>query len=173
MRANTRRLVLTLGAIYASLNILYFTSVLPPIPLSLTDLEVIHSVERTEAGMYRIVTEDQPWWLDYTFFKPTINPSAGSVSCFSSVYAPTRLSTRIFHRWEYKDEAGKWREYARIGYSIAGSNENGYRGYTTISNYQNGVWRCSVETQRGQVLGRSSFIIDTSNPASNLVTRLK
>jgi hypothetical protein len=171
MRANTRRLVLTLGTIYASLNILYFTSVIPPIPLSLTGLEVVQSVTRLEDGKYRIVSDQQPWWLHYTFIKPVIHPISGSVSCFSRVYAPTRLSTNIFHRWEYKNAEGNWTEYAKIGYSIVGSNENGYRGYTTISNYQDGVWRCSVETARGQVLGRYAFVIDTTGAAADSVTR--
>ena len=149
MRANIRRIVLVIGSIYATLNILYFTGVIPPIPLSLKQHEVVHLVVPVSNG-YRLTTEDQAWWRSLPFMMKELRPGS-SLSCFARVYAPTRLSTDIYHRWEYKNEKGSWVQRARVKYSIAGSNQGGYRGYTTIENVPSGVWRCSVETARGQV----------------------
>jgi hypothetical protein len=171
MAANIRRVILVIGAIYASLNILYFTGVIPPIPLSLKQLEVVHLVVPVN-NTYRLTTENQPWWRELPLMLPVLHPGS-SLSCFARVYAPTRLSTEIYHRWEYKDVKGNWVERGRIEYPIIGSNKGGYRGYTTVSNIQSGVWRCSVETKRGQVLGRQTVKVEAGVKAVDPVTRIE
>lgn len=159
MRANTRRVILVIGSIYATLHILYFTGVLPPIPLSLTELTMAHSVTVPESGTYRVVTEYQAWWRQLPFMEESLRPSAPTLSCFARVYAPAKLNTEIYHRWQYKGADGKWVDRARINYPIAGTNKGGYRGYTTVSNVADGKWRCSVETERGQSLGRATAYV--------------
>ena len=159
MRVNTRRIIIVVGAIYAALNVLYFTGVLPPIPLSLTELSIVHSVVKTDANTYRVITENQDWWRELPFMEEALHPAAPTLSCFARVYAPAKVSTEIFHRWEYKGADGVWVDRAKIKYPIAGTNIGGYRGYTTISNVADGKWRCSVETARGQVLGRSTAYV--------------
>jgi len=90
------------------------------------------------------------------------------------VFAPTRLSTDIYHSWEHYDEAkGDWVEHLRSSYGISGGRDDGYRGYTLVQNYADGKWRCSVETERGQVLGREEFTVDSQNLPSELVTRMQ
>ncbi|MCA9359702.1 DUF2914 domain-containing protein [Candidatus Nomurabacteria bacterium] len=161
MEANVGRVILVIGFIYIGFNTLYFTSLIPPIPLSLTDLEIVQSVNRLESGGYRVVTELQPWYRSIPFIHPVIHPTGNSIACFARVYAPTKLSTKIYHRWEYKDEAGVWRQHFRFGYDISGINKGGYGGYTVADSFFSGVWRCSVETERGQVLGREVVVINT------------
>jgi Protein of unknown function (DUF2914) len=170
MRANTQRIILVIGAIYTTFNVLYFTAVLPPIPLSLNKLETVHSVTKTDGG-YQVVTESQPWWRELPFMRPILHVNDDTLSCFARVYAPAKLTTEIYHRWEYKDGAGNWVQKGRIPYPIAGTNKGGYRGYTTISGVQSGTWRCSVETKRGQVLGRSTVIVQTGGSSQNFVTQ--
>lgn len=171
MRVNTRRVVLMIGSIYMTLNFLYFTGVMPPIPLSLTELSMVHSVVK-EGNSYRVVTEEQAWWRQLPFMEESLHPKGSELSCFARVYAPAKLTTEIFHRWEYKDADGNWVERARIKYPIAGTNAGGYRGYTTVGNVQSGKWRCSVETARGQVLGRSTAYVDVGG-AGSPVTQIK
>lgn len=173
MAASTRGIIMTIGTIFILFNTLYFTNLIPPIPLSLTQLELVHSASRLSSGDYRLVTEEQSLWRRLPLTRPVLHPSSGSVACFSSVYAPTRLQTEIFHRWEYQDETGTWREHFRKGYAIAGSGERGYRGFTMIRSFFPGVWRCSVETERGQVLGREVVRIDTDEVAEQIVTRIE
>ena len=171
MMLNMRAIVFMLGSMYVALNTLYFTNLIPPIPLSLTELAVVHSVERTQYGNYRIVDEAPSWRERVPFVRPTLHPQR-SLACFARVYAPTRLTTNITHRWEYKDAAGEWVEHFRFSYPISWENRNGYRGYTTITSYFSGTWRCSVETPRGQVLGRRTFTVDTTQPPGELVQRV-
>lgn len=168
-----RSIIFTVGTIYAVFNFLYFTNIIPPIPLSLKDVGIYHSVVRFEDGEYQLKYEEGTWWQFAKRSDTTYHPVSGdNVFCFASVFAPTRLATNIYHRWEYYDETvGAWVEHARLSYSIAGGRDGGYRGYTLIENYRDGVWRCSVETARGQVLGREKFVIDSTEPPAPLVTR--
>ncbi|MCD5381376.1 MAG: DUF2914 domain-containing protein [Candidatus Pacebacteria bacterium] len=173
MEANTSRVIVTIGAIYIGFNALYFTNVIPPIPLSLTELEVVQSVDRLSNGSYRVEIEIQPWYRRLPLVRPVLHPTNNSIACFARVYAPTRLSTEVFHRWEYQDEAGDWQQHFRLGYGISGANKGGYRGYTAMSNFFDGVWRCSVETERGQVLGREVVRIDTDSPPKKVVVKIQ
>jgi len=172
MFANTRRVIMTVGLIYIGFNVLYFTSLIPPIPLSLTKLEIVQSVSKTSSG-YRVTAEVKPWYTQLPFIKATIHPTGNSLACFSRVFAPTKLSTKIYNRWEYKDVNGDWQERFRFGYDISGVNKNGYGGYTILDNFSNGIWRCSVETERGQVLGRETVMIDTIGQAEKIITTIE
>ena len=103
-----------------------------------------------------------------------LNPSRSSIACFARVYAPTRLTTDIYHRWEKKNDAGDWVEQFHLSYPISNTNTlGGYRGYTQVSNFSQGEWRCSVETERGQVLGRKAVLIDINAQRGELVTRVE
>jgi len=162
MRINTRRVIVTVGTIYFGLTGLYFFNLIPPIPLSLTELDIVQSVYRDNSGNYRITDEEQVWYRRLPFTRAELHPTGSSIGCFARVYAPTRLQTRIYHRWEYRDAAGDWQQAFRFGYPITGENSGGYRGYTILDAFSDGVWRCGVETERGQVLGRTTVLIDTS-----------
>lgn len=169
-----RTVVFTIGSIFAALNFLYFLNIIPPIPLSIKDIGIYHSVvyfpDRLE---YQLEYEDGPWWHAWkrsdTAFHPT---PGGNAFCFAKVFTPTRLNTDIYHRWEYKDPDEGWVTHARVHYPIFGGRDDGYRGYTQIGSFRDGTWRCTVETARGQVLGREKFRIDSSRPPEELVTRV-
>jgi hypothetical protein len=167
-----RSIVFTVGMIYLSLNFLYFTNIIPPIPLSLKDVGIYHSVVKFGDGTYRLTYEKPKWWQFYKKSDNTFHYEEGdNVFCFASVFAPTRLATDIYHHWErYNDETSKWEEHGRFSYAIEGGSDRGYRGYTLVRNYAVGKWRCTVETERGQVIGRETFTIE-SGPRGELVTR--
>ncbi len=173
MQVNTHRVIVVVGFIYIGFNALYFTNVIPPIPLSLTQLEIAQSVNRLGSGNYNIVSEVQPWYRKLPLVTKELHPTGTSIACFARVYAPTKLETEIFHRWEFKDKNGDWVERFRLGYTISGANSGGYRGYTRLQNFSNGVWRCSVETERGQVLGRTKVWIETGVNPKETITRIE
>ncbi len=170
-----KSLIFILGSIYCFLNGLYFFNLIPPIPLSLSQLGVYQEVVKREDGTYRLTyNRDTGHYALIPFFSRPFNPVTGQgVYCFARVYAPTDLSTNIVHRWEYKNAEGDWIEHFKTSYRISGENKNGYGGYTNIKNIQNGWWRCSVETERGQVLGREIFKVDTKSQPEDLVTVFK
>jgi hypothetical protein len=177
MAVNVGRVILTIGTIYIGFNTLYFTSLIPPIPLSLTELSIVQSIESftSPSGqkIYRVETEVQPWYRRLPFVRPVLHPTGSSLACFARVYAPTKLETDIYHRWEYQDEEGVWQDHFRYGYGIAGTNEGGYRGYTRMNNFFDGKWRCSVETKRGQVLGREVVTIETEGKPKAIEVQIK
>lgn len=173
IQLHKRALYFVVGVIFAIFNFLYFANIIPPIPLSLKDAGIYHSVVRFENGVYQLTYEKGEWWQFYKNSDDVFHPQHASsdVFCFAKVFAPTSIETEIYHRWEYYDEAaGEWRQHARVSYPIVGGGDGGYRGYTLIQNYRDGTWRCTVETARGQVLGREVFEIDSTQAPDELVT---
>lgn len=168
----SRRILLPIvGMIYITFNLLYFNNMIPPIPLSLKEIGVYHGVERAADGGYRLFYEAAPW---YALTRETSTvfhraPREGAF-VFSSVYAPTELRTEIAHRWEYFSATGgpaspgdttkgKWLLVNIIRFPISGGRAEGFRGYSVKENIQPGRWRVSVETLRGQVIGRLIFTV--------------
>lgn len=171
-----RMVVFVLGSIYATFNILYFLNIIPPIPLSLTELHIYHDVTPIPTGGYRILTVDGAWWKQLPYLPQTFSPVDGKgVSCFARVYVPSTIATDIYHRWEYYDEtAGAWTPHYRMSYPVSNQNRNGYGGYSQVVNgLRSGEWRCSVETKRGQVLGRRTFTVDMTKNPGTLVTKIE
>jgi hypothetical protein len=166
-----RTVVFVIGLIYICFNALYFANIIPPIPLSLKSAGIYHSVIRIGDDAYELTYEKPAWWEWYRTSERIFHSTPGdNAYCFASVFAPTRLATTIYHRWEYYDaQVGTWIEHARISYPIAGGRGEGYRGYTLVSNLREGKWRCVVETDRGQTLGRETFTV-SSGKVSEMVT---
>jgi len=175
LRANMRLLVFAIGVTYATFNFLYFTNIIPPIPLSLKELGIYHMVERLEHGDYALSYERGAWYEPFKHSDTTYHYQPGdTVYCFASVFAPTRLATDIYHRFEYYvPEDREWRTHGRFSYAIAGGRGEGFRGYTAIQNVTPGKWRCTVETARKQILGRETFeVVDGAAPRG-MVTELR
>ncbi|MCD5382121.1 MAG: DUF2914 domain-containing protein [Candidatus Pacebacteria bacterium] len=169
-----RSIIFVIGTIYASLNFLYFSNIIPPIPLSIKEVGIYHSVVRYGDGNYQLTYEKPAW---YQFFRDSDkhfhHQPGDNIYCFASVFAPTRLATEVYHRWEWYDEANaEWVEHGRFSYSIEGGRDGGFRGYTLIKNYREAKWRCTVETERGQVIGREVFFVEGGAPAE-LVTDIR
>ena len=170
-----RFVIFTIGLIFLILNGLYFTNIIPPIPLSLKEVGIFHQVTRETDGSYTLVYEDGPWWRPFKHSDNVIRAVVAEpdIYCFAAVFAPVRLSTDIFHNWEYYDETvSGWVTKDRLSYRIEGGSANGFRGFTKIRNYHNGRWRCSIETGRGQVLGRELFKVESVVPKRDLVVRV-
>ncbi|MCI5108273.1 MAG: DUF2914 domain-containing protein [Candidatus Pacebacteria bacterium] len=149
-----------IGGIFIVMNILYFANIIPPIPLSIKQIDTYHFVER-DGSDYYVLEEVLPW---YSVFDPrdVVHITEGeSVYVFSSVFSPTDLNTNVVHNWQYFDEGtDKWVSLGKIYFSIVGGRDGGYRGYTKKSNVFSGRWRVDVETERGQVIGRDTFSIE-------------
>jgi hypothetical protein len=144
------------AALFSSL---YTANVIPPVPLALTDIGIYHAIDRLPSGDYVAAHEklrliDLFWSAGKTF-----NARAGeSAYCFSAVFAPVRLTTGIIHRWEYYDAGTqKWQARGDIAFPLVGGRDAGYRGYTVKSDLVSGYWRCSVETEGGALIGRTTF----------------
>lgn len=179
MALNTRFVFFSIGMAYVLLNTLYFTNLIPPIPLSMKDMGIYHSVVElsTESGgskRYQLSYEQGPWYAPWRQSDSTYHYKQGDrVYCYASVFAPSGLTTNIVHTWEFYDTAkGRWILHEKIPYAIVGERGGGYRGYSFIESVQDGAWRCSVETPRGQVIGRATFGVITGTVPRTLVSRV-
>jgi hypothetical protein len=146
------------------MNVFYFTSVLPPLPLTAKEYGVYHSVVRTP-GVYTATDEHHSWKVRYLGLSPTFHlPLGAELSVYSSIFAPTKLSTIIVHRWQWYNEAlGVWETRATIPYAIVGGRDGGYRGYSTARISFTGKWRVNIETSDGRRIARSVFYVEQSN----------
>lgn len=171
-----RMLVFSVFGAFAIFQGMYWGNIIPPIPLSLYELSVVHSVSRSSlSNSYTISYERTPWWDLVSWWRPTLHiGNTGTAACFSSVFAPAKMTVEVFHVWEkYNEETKKWDERFRVAYPISGEARSGYRGYSQSTSVSDGKWRCSVKTGRGQVLGHSVFYIDTSSRTVDLETRVE
>jgi MFS family permease len=149
--------------IFLIVNILYFTNIIPPIPLSLKDGGIYHSIMKASDGSYALEYE-KGTWLDY--FKPyeDYHTVPGEpVYAYSAVFSPTNLNTDIIHVWQYYDEnLRKWVTASRITLPIIGGRGGGYRTYSEKANVTPGLWRVDVENSLGQIIGRLRFNVVTT-----------
>ncbi len=154
-----RKTLFSIGVVFALFNAFYFLNIIPPVPLSLQHIGIYHAVTKTKEGDY-VVSFEEP--SRYEFFRKTSNtfhivPDKAAY-CFSSVFSPAGLSTPIRHRWErYNEGTETWDTSTLLLFSINGGREDGYRGYSIKYGLTPGTWRCSVETERGALIGRTTF----------------
>lgn len=160
LEAKLKNLLITLGSIWLIFNLLYFTNLIPPVPLSLKEAGIYHHVSRA-GNEYKLRFEEGSWYEPFKDSDNDFHYSPGdTVYCFTSVFAPTNLNTRIYHHWQsYNEKKDEWITTDRTNYKISGGRDGGYRGYTLKKNVQPGLWRIDVETEREQLLGRISFEI--------------
>lgn len=157
-----------LGGVLLLVNLAYFTNLMPPIPLALKDAGIYHSVKRTALG-YEVLSGSAPWYERLRFYPVVRSDPTAPLYAYSAVFAPAKFNTTIIHRWEYYDESrSRWQTAARISLGVSGGRDGGYRGYSLKSAVRPGYWRVSVETPRGQVLGRIKFQAVAATPGDRL-----
>lgn len=157
-------LIIVIFGIYTLINILYFKNIIPPIPLSLKEGDVYHSVMRTADGNYRATGEEDSWCEKFGFSQKLHLRAGEPAYVFSSVFAPTDLSIDLTHDWQYFDEEkNEWISASKISFPVKGGRSEGYRGFSKKENVFPGKWRVDIETDRGQVIGRVRFDIEIDN----------
>ncbi|OGC87657.1 hypothetical protein A3D70_01105 [Candidatus Adlerbacteria bacterium RIFCSPHIGHO2_02_FULL_54_18] len=147
-----------IGGIFCVFNLLYFLNVIPPVPLSLRDIDVYHSVLKRADGTYLALYEPAPWYQFWRSSSERYTSASGTAACFSAVFAPADLQTPIYHVWEYKNATGEWEQRSKVPFPIQGGRAEGYRGFSTKSALTPGEWRCNVETASGALIGRVGFV---------------
>ncbi len=154
--------------IAATMNILYFTDIIPPIPLAIREAGVYHSIKVSGAS-YVFRGEPETLWQKITPGQ-TLHVAVGErVYVYTAIFAPAKLDTTIVHQWEYYDEKqSAWTDINELSFDIFGGRSKGYKGYSYMSNLASGSWRVSVENQRGQVLGRVGFEVEVVEDPVNL-----
>jgi len=168
-----RSVIISIVIVFSLFNVMYFTNIIPPIPLSLKAIGIYHSIERSNSG-YSAYAEAPKWYKFYHDTSQIFHRYGNEpIFVFSSVFAPTDLKTPIFHQWSLYDEKSRiWITKDRLSFSIVGGRDGGYRGYSYKQSVQPGRWRVDVVTKRNQLIGRITFtvITDGSPPQTKPVT---
>ncbi len=160
-----------IAGIYIIINSLYFLDLIPPLPLSLQDAGVYHSIARTTDGNYAAARESRTFFDEikqHIGIYPTYHGVASRpVYVYSAVFSPTDFDLSIVHEWQVYDATQKaWVTKGTIILPVKGGRDGGYRTYSARTGLTTGKWRVSVKTTTGQVLGRLVFnvVMDGSYP---------
>lgn len=172
VRRDKTRVARVIAVMYVLFNIAYFTNVIPPLPLSIKDAGVYHTVERA-GDEYKLTYEPLPWYKFYLRYNTTYHRAPGEpVYVWTAIFAPTGLKTTIYHEWQwYNEESGKWVDAGTFSYPILGGRDGGFRGYTMKRVVSVGEWRVNVVTGYGQIIGRVKFTVADAPVAPELVER--
>lgn len=166
-------LPVSLVLIYLGFNILYFTNLIPPIPLSLQSSGVYHSLSRS-GGSYELCYEKAPWYFFWQDYSPVFHWRPGErVYYFTAIFAPAEFNLPVYHHWQYFDEeSSEWISSSRLGFPISGGRDRGYRGYSYKQNVKPGKWRIDTMAGRGRIMGRTVFTIEPGEAADLETIRL-
>ncbi len=155
-----KKIIIRIVALFVLFNILYFTNILPPIPLSLKYQAMYYEVERLYPG-YNAQYEKTSWFNIFKKRSTSMYWREGEdIFAFTQVFAPTQLHTEIEHVWEYYDtDNRRWVHNNTITIPITGGRKDGYRGFSKKTNFIYGTWRVKTQTNNGQTLGIKRFKI--------------
>jgi hypothetical protein len=143
--------------------LLYSFQLVPPVPLSLTEVGIYSSAEKVDGQFKMGYTRD--WWRFWQKGAQTFRARPDDkVFCFISLFSPSHFNDKVQIRWLFKDPKYGWGKTDAIPLAISGGRDAGYRGYATKANYQPGDWQVRVETSDGREIGRIYFevVADTS-----------
>jgi hypothetical protein len=138
---------------------LYFSNLLPAVPLSLKNAGIYHNVYRDPSTKEYILEHEEtvafPLFQTRTFHS---TPTDSSVFFYTAVHAPTDITAPVSHVWEWYDEISKsWITQVTIPFSLSGGRSEGYRAYSNIDSPKPGLWRVTVRVGQNRIIGRLTF----------------
>lgn len=161
--------------IFLLANILYFLNLIPPIPLSLTDAGIYHSISKDASGNYIAESETSTVLQDFFAVSHDFHWVPGSpVYAYSSIFSPALFNTGVVHEWQQYDQSEEsWVTATIVPLSAQGGRYEGWRTYSMKTSVSPGKWRVNVKTGRGQVIGRLRFNIIEAKEEPALETQIK
>jgi hypothetical protein len=149
--------------------ILYITSFLPPVPLSVEKIGIYHSIQKQE-GSY-VLSFDRPWWKFWEKGSQTFIASPGDkIHCFASIFAPSFFKEKINMEWWFKTPQG-WSKTDTVPIQVVGGRDSGFRGFTVKQNFTDGEFQVRVTTSDGREMGR--IYLDVIKQASGEAREFK
>ena len=148
-----KMLVFSIGSIFVLVNFLYFTDLIPPIPLSLKDAGVYHSIEKRSDGNYNVSYEDYGWKGYFKLYPDFKIVGGGSVYAYSAIFSPRNLNITIIHEWQHYEEARReWKTERVVNLPVVGGRDGGFRTYSARLNLEPGKWRVNIKTEQNQTI---------------------
>jgi hypothetical protein len=133
---------------------------IPPIPLSLKDAGVYHSIQKNVNGNYTVTYENSGWQNYFKLYPDFQETASSSIYVYSAIFSPQDLNLNIVHQWQYHDtNENKWITDSVINLTVIGGRNGGFRTYSMRSNLAPGRWRVNIKTEQGQIIGSLRFNI--------------
>ena len=145
------------------LMLAYAGDMIPPVPLVKRDIAMAYSIQKAN-GKYQLSQQKSSWWV---FWRKTSNDlqvvSSGGASqriyCFSSIFAPAGLKTKLFHDWQLHTKNG-WILQSQASFNVSGGRNDGFRGYTYKTNPAVGDWRVIIKTENNKTIAVHNFSVN-------------
>lgn len=167
-----KQLLLPFATVVGVFFCLYFTHLIPPIPLAIRYMGIFHEIGK-ENGVYRLGYTRPAWkfWQkgDQTF----LARPGDKVHFFVRVFSPSRFSDSVIVKWYLDDPKRGWQQWDAVPMNVTGGRGEGYRGYIYKSNYQPGDWQVRTETTDGRELGRIYFTVEADESTEEREVRYR
>lgn len=151
--------ILPVWAIAGLLMLAYSVDMIPPVPLVKREIAMAYNIQKV-ASNYQLSQQASAWWVFWRKSSNDLQAASGQrVYCFSSIFAPAGLKTKLFHNWQIYTKQG-WVTQSRASFGLNGGRNGGYRGYTYKSNIAAGDWRVRVETENNKTIAIQSFTVE-------------
>jgi len=146
-------------SIFIGMNVLYFTNIIPPLPLSLQDGGVYHTLAVRGPGSYAVTYENNGFFSFLHLYEPVhVPPDSNTLYVYSAVFSPAGLNTTIVHQWQYYDVSGEtWVTTENVSLPVIGGASGGFHTYSEGQNLAPGLWRVNVLAVSGQIIDRIRF----------------
>ena len=162
IKKSKKTLIFIIGGIFITINILYFTNMIPPAPLSLKEIGLYTSVTKNKDGTYTLLGGQAKSFTSFFNSTEFFHLKQGEPAyLLTSIYSPAKLDTKVLHVWyNYNEGTKKWVEVGHIELAIFGGRGDGYRTYSIREAIFPGRWRVDIETESGQLIGRKDFWVE-------------
>jgi MFS family permease len=146
-----------LGSIWP-VSVIAGLDMIPPVPLVKRDIAMAYAIEKAD-GKYQLSQQKSPWWIFWRKTSDDLEVKGGErIYCFSSIFAPAGLKTKLFHDWQRHTKQG-WVLQSRASFSVNGGRYDGFRGYTYKTNPAAGDWRVIIKTENEKTIAVHHFSV--------------
>ncbi len=174
LKESKKLIIILILSIFAIVNFLYFTNLIPPIPLSLKDGGVYHDISKNINGNYDVTYENNGWKAYFQMYPDFREVAGDPVYAYSAIFSPTNLNITVVHQWQHYDETQKkWLTDFTINLAVVGGRDGGFRTYSERSNLTPGKWRVNIKTEQGQTIGSIRFNVISVNTEPSLIDGIK
>jgi hypothetical protein len=149
------------------LMLAYTVDMIPPVPLVKRDIAMAYAIEKVD-GKYQLSQQKSPWWVFWRKSSDDLEVQSGQrIYCFSTIFAPAGLKTKLFHDWQLHTKQG-WVLQSRASFTVSGGRYNGFRGYTYRSNPVEGDWRVVIKTENEKTIAVHKFTVSNFSAKDGL-----
>jgi hypothetical protein len=146
----------------------YWFDMIPPVPLVKRDIAMAYDIQKV-GNQYQLKQEAAPWYIFWRKNSDDLVVGAGQrVFCFSSIFAPAGLKTKLYHDWQLHTKNG-WVTQSRAGFGLNGGRNDGFRGYTYKSNVVEGDWRVQIKTENDKTIAIHYFQVARGDSSTQKV----